>query len=129
KLTMIMCICEPAMSNSKTGWVPYPRGSGGVSAVSGHPISRCVWAESDPVMRAYHDEEWGVPEFDGRALWEALMLDGFQAGLSWAIILRKRDAFRKAFQNFDPEKVARFGQKDVVRLLANPDIVRSRAKI
>jgi DNA-3-methyladenine glycosylase I len=77
----------------------------------------------------YHDEEWGVPEFDSRALWEALMLDGFQAGLSWAIILRKRDAFRKAFKNFDPEKVARFGEADVARLLENPGIVRSRAKI
>jgi DNA-3-methyladenine glycosylase I len=80
-------------------------------------------------MRAYHDEEWGVPEFDSRALWEALMLDGFQAGLSWSIILRKRDAFRKAFRNFDPRKVARFGEADVVRLLENPGIVRSRAKI
>jgi DNA-3-methyladenine glycosylase I len=80
-------------------------------------------------MRAYHDEEWGVPEFDSRALWEALMLDGFQAGLSWAIILRKREAFRKAFRNFDPEKVARFGKADVARLLENPCIVRSRAKI
>src|ERR1017187_2963063 len=104
-------------------------GGGGVSAVSGHPISRCVWAESDPMMRAYHDEEWGVPEFDSRALWEALMLDGFQAGLSWAIILRKRDAFREAFKNFDPAKVARFGEADVTRLLENPGIVRSRAKI
>ena len=81
------------------------------------------------MMRAYHDTEWGVPEFDSRALWEALMLDGFQAGLSWAIILRKRDAFRKAFKNFDPAKVARFGEADVIRLLENPGIVRSRAKI
>jgi DNA-3-methyladenine glycosylase I len=80
-------------------------------------------------MRAYHDEEWGVPQYDSRALWEALMLDGFQAGLSWAIILRKREAFRKAFRNFDPEKVARFGEKDVIGLLGNPGIVRSRAKI
>jgi len=81
------------------------------------------------MMRAYHDEEWGVPEYDSRALWEALMLDGFQAGLSWAIILRKRDAFREAFKNFDPAKVARFGEADVTRLLENPGIVRSRAKI
>jgi DNA-3-methyladenine glycosylase I len=80
-------------------------------------------------LRAYHDEEWGVPEYDSRRLWEALMLDGFQAGLSWTIILRKRDAFRKAFRNFDPEKVARFDKADVVRLLENPAIVRSRAKI
>src|SRR6202167_4288265 len=92
-------------------------------------LRRCGWAEADPLLRAYHDNEWGVPQRDSRALWEALMLDGFQAGLSWSVILRKRDAFRKAFKNFDPVKVARFGQADVVRLLANPDIVRSRAKI
>jgi DNA-3-methyladenine glycosylase I len=80
-------------------------------------------------MVAYHDEEWGVPEYDGRALWEKLMLDGFQAGLSWSIILRKREAFRKAFRNFDPGKVARFDETDVSRLLADSGIVRSRAKI
>ena len=80
-------------------------------------------------MIEYHDEEWGVPEYDGRALWEKLMLDGFQAGLSWSIILRKRDAFRKAFRNFDPKKVARFDEADVSRLLENPGIIRSRAKI
>jgi DNA-3-methyladenine glycosylase I len=80
-------------------------------------------------MQQYHDAEWGVPEYDSRALWEKLMLDGFQAGLSWAIILRKREAFRKAFKNFDPEKVARFGKADVERLLGDPGIVRSRAKI
>jgi DNA-3-methyladenine glycosylase I len=90
---------------------------------------RCSWAESDPLLLQYHDTEWGVPEYDSRALWEKLMLDGFQAGLSWSIILRKRDAFRKAFRNFDPEKVARFSQADVSRLLADPGIVRSRAKI
>jgi len=90
---------------------------------------RCSWADSDPLMRAYHDTEWGVPEYDSRALWEKLMLDGFQAGLSWAIILRKRPAFRKAFKNFDPEKVARFGDADVARLLNDAGIVRSRAKI
>ena len=71
-------------------------------------------------MLAYHDEEWGVPEYDSRALWEKLMLDGFQAGLSWSIILRKRDAFRKAFKNFDPKKVARFEEADIARLLENP---------
>ncbi|HEX4054921.1 MAG TPA: DNA-3-methyladenine glycosylase I [Tepidisphaeraceae bacterium] len=92
-------------------------------------VHRCSWAENDPLMQAYHDEEWGVPEYDSRALWEKLMLDGFQAGLSWSIILRKRDAFRKAFKNFDPEAVARFREADVVRLLKNPGIVRSRAKI
>src|SRR5580658_1203651 len=100
-----------------------------MSASSSRPVQRCLWAESDPLLRAYHDEEWGVPQYDSRALWEALTLDGFQAGLSWAIILRKRDAFRKAFKNFDPEKVARFGEADVIRLLENPAIVRSRAKI
>ncbi len=90
---------------------------------------RCSWADSNPLMQAYHDTEWGVPEYDSRALWEKLMLDGFQAGLSWSIILKKRDAFRKAFKNFDPKKVARFTDGDVARLLENPGIVRSRAKI
>jgi DNA-3-methyladenine glycosylase I len=80
-------------------------------------------------MQAYHDQEWGVPERDSRALWEKLMLDGFQAGLSWITILRKRDAFRNAFKRFDPAKVARFGESDVARLLTNEGIVRSRAKI
>jgi DNA-3-methyladenine glycosylase I len=90
---------------------------------------RCSWVGKDPQMLAYHDEEWGVPEYDGRALWEKLMLDGFQAGLSWSIILGKRDAFRKAFKNFDPKKVARFGEPDIARLLRDSGIVRSRAKI
>src|SRR5215469_13247954 len=80
-------------------------------------------------MRAYHDEEWGVPEYDSRALWEKLMLDGFQAGLSWLVILRKREAFRKAFKGFDPKKVAAFTKTDVARLLKDPGIVRSRSKI
>jgi DNA-3-methyladenine glycosylase I len=94
------------------------------------PVARrCSWAESDPLMTAYHDEEWGVPEYDSRALWEKLMLDGFQAGLSWSIILRKREAFRKAFKNFDPVKVARFDESDIARLLEDDGIVRSRAKI
>jgi DNA-3-methyladenine glycosylase I len=90
---------------------------------------RCLWTGKDPQMLAYHDEEWGVPEYDSRALWEKLMLDGFQAGLSWSIILRKREAFRKAFRNFDPKKVARFEEADVTRLLEDSGIVRSRAKI
>jgi DNA-3-methyladenine glycosylase I len=90
---------------------------------------RCAWAESDPLLRAYHDEEWGMPERDSRALWEKLMLDGFQAGLSWITILRKRDAFRHAFQGFDPKILARFGAADVARLLKDSGIVRSRAKI
>jgi DNA-3-methyladenine glycosylase I len=92
-------------------------------------IHRCPWAESDPLLIAYHDDEWGVPERDSRALWEKLMLDGFQAGLSWITILRKRDAFRRAFQGFDPEVIAQYGEADVVRLLEDPGIVRSRAKI
>jgi DNA-3-methyladenine glycosylase I len=90
---------------------------------------RCKWAESDPLLREYHDKEWGRPLRDGRAMWEMLMLEGFQAGLSWVTILRKRDAFRKAFRDFDPAKVARFTEKDIVRLLANEGIIRSRAKI
>ena len=90
---------------------------------------RCQWAESDPLLRAYHDEEWGVPEFDSRALWELLMLEGFQAGLAWITVLRKRDAFRSAFRQFDPAKVARFKPADVERLMGNPGIIRARAKI
>jgi DNA-3-methyladenine glycosylase I len=93
------------------------------------PRRRCSWAESDPLLREYHDVEWGVPEYDSRALWEKLTLDGFQAGLSWLTILRKRDAFRKAFRNFEPEQVARFGPRDVARLLNDAGIVRSRRKI
>ena len=80
-------------------------------------------------MRKYHDEEWGVPEHDGRVLWETLMLEGFQAGLSWSIILNRRDAFREAFKGFDPEVVAKFTKRDVARLVKNPGIIRSRAKI
>jgi DNA-3-methyladenine glycosylase I len=92
-------------------------------------IQRCSWAENDPLMSDYHDKEWGVPERDSRVLWEALMLDGFQAGLSWLTILRKREAFRKAFRDFDPKKVARMGETDIARLLQNEGIIRSRAKI
>lgn len=83
----------------------------------------------DPLYEAYHDHEWGVPERDSRALWEKLVLDGFQAGLSWITILRKREAFREAFANFDPELVARFGEKERAALMANPGIIRSNAKI
>jgi DNA-3-methyladenine glycosylase I len=90
---------------------------------------RCAWPGRDPLYVAYHDEDWGVPEWDGRALWEKLVLDGFQAGLAWITILRKREAFRIAFQGFDPAIVARFTEADVARLLADPGIVRSRAKI
>ena len=80
-------------------------------------------------MQAYHDTEWGVPERNGRALWEKLQLDGFQAGLSWSTILKKRDAFREVFVGFDPDKVARFDDADVERLLGDARIIRSRAKI
>jgi DNA-3-methyladenine glycosylase I len=80
-------------------------------------------------MRAYHDEEWGVPQHDPRMLWEMLMLEGFQAGLAWITVLRKRAAFRAAFARFDPEKVARFGDADVKRLMADAGIIRARAKI
>lgn len=83
----------------------------------------------DPFYEAYHDDEWGVPEWDSRALWEKLVLDGFQAGLSWITILRKREAFRAAFAGFDPEKVARFDEADRARLMADAGIVRSNGKI
>ena len=92
-------------------------------------LHRCAWPGSDPLYVAYHDSEWGVPEFESRALWEKLVLDGFQAGLSWITILRKREALRKAFADFDPEVVARFGEADVERLLLDAGIIRSRAKI
>ncbi len=90
---------------------------------------RCAWAEGDPLMRAYHDEEWGVPQRDSRMLWEMLMLEGFQAGLAWIIVLRKREAFRKAFAGFDPKKVARFSEAKIERLMADTGIIRARAKI
>jgi DNA-3-methyladenine glycosylase I len=80
-------------------------------------------------MQRYHDEEWGVPERDSRALWETLMLEGFQAGLAWIIVLRKREEFRKAFAGFDPAVVARFSKRDIGRLMNNAGIIRSRAKI
>jgi DNA-3-methyladenine glycosylase I len=92
-------------------------------------ITRCSWPGDDPLYLDYHDREWGVPERDPRALWEKLILDGFQAGLSWITILRKRDAFRAAFAKFEPAKIARFGARDVERLMGNAGIVRNRAKI
>jgi DNA-3-methyladenine glycosylase I len=92
-------------------------------------MHRCSWADTDPLLRDYHDREWGVVERDGRALWEALMLDGLQAGLAWITILRKRETLRKAFRRFDPRTVARFGAVDVARLLQDPGVIRSRAKI
>jgi DNA-3-methyladenine glycosylase I len=90
---------------------------------------RCGWCGNDPLYVAYHDSEWGVPERDPRALWEKLVLDGFQAGLAWITILRKRDSLRAAFDNFDPEIVARYGEADRARLMADPGIIRSGAKI
>ncbi|MFM1883774.1 MAG: hypothetical protein RJA05_2183, partial [Planctomycetota bacterium] len=96
---------------------------------SGESVSRCWWCGSDPVYVAYHDREWGVPVTGDRALYEKLVLDGFQAGLSWITILRRRPAFRRAFVRFDPAKVARFGARDVQRLLQDEGIIRSRAKI
>jgi DNA-3-methyladenine glycosylase I len=90
---------------------------------------RCPWPGGDPLYLAYHDEEWGVPERDSRALYEKLMLDGFQAGLSWIIVLRKRDAFRAAFDHFDPEKIARYDRSKIEALMQNAGIIRNRAKI
>lgn len=92
-------------------------------------ITRCAWPGEDPLYVSYHDEEWGVPEYDSRALYEKLVLDGFQAGLSWITILRKRENFRKAFHGFDPEKIARYGKRDFDRLMKNEGIIRSNAKI
>jgi DNA-3-methyladenine glycosylase I len=96
-----------------------------------HPdgLVRCPWPKDDPLYVAYHDEEWGVPEFDDRALYEKLVLDGFQAGLSWITILRKRENFRRAFVGFEPEKIARFTPSKVERLMQDAGIVRNRQKI
>ena len=91
--------------------------------------NRCAWAGGDPLYQAYHDEEWGVPVHDDRLLFEFLILEGAQAGLSWITILRKRVAYRAAFAGFDPEKVARFNEGTVAKLLANPGIVRNRLKV
>lgn len=93
------------------------------------PGNRCEWCGTDPLYVAYHDAEWGRPDTDGRTLWEKLILDGFQAGLSWITILRKREAFRAGFNGFDPDRVARYGDDDISRLLADPGIVRHRGKI
>lgn len=91
--------------------------------------SRCTWPGTDPIYVAYHDEEWGVPEYDDRALFEKLILDGFQAGLSWITILKKRENFRKAFDGFEPEKIARYSDKKVEKLLQDEGIIRHRGKI
>ena len=92
-------------------------------------LRRCPWPGDDPLYLAYHDTEWGVPEWDDRALFEKLLLDGFQAGLSWITILRKRENFRRAFQGFEPERIARFGPAQTRKLMADPGIVRNRAKV
>lgn len=92
-------------------------------------LKRCIWAGSDPLYIAYHDEEWGVPVYDDRLLFEFLVLEGAQAGLSWITILRKRDAYRRAFDGFDVAKVARYGERKIASLLADAGIVRNRLKI
>ena len=92
-------------------------------------IGRCSWCGTDPLYVAYHDTEWAVPEWDSRALWEKLVLDGFQAGLSWITILRKRDAFREEFEGFNPERVARWDEDRIAKALTNPGIIRHRGKI
>ncbi len=97
--------------------------------MNGSTGGRCPWPGEDPLYVAYHDEEWGVPEYDDRALYEKLILDGFQAGLSWITILRKRENFRRAFDEFAPEKIARYGERQIGRLLKDEGIIRSRAKI
>jgi DNA-3-methyladenine glycosylase I len=92
-------------------------------------VMRCDWAGPEQIYLEYHDTDWGVPEYDTRALWEKLILDGFQAGLSWITILRKRENFRAAFAGFDPDVIAGWGQEEVARLLADPGIIRHRGKI
>src|SRR5258708_34225314 len=93
-------------------------------------LHRCPWPSKDDALYVgYHDKEWGVPEYDDRALYEKLMLDGFQAGLSWITILRKRDNFRRAFDGFEPQAIARYGPKKVAALMEDAGIVRNRAKI
>ena len=92
-------------------------------------LKRCPWPKQDRLYLAYHDEEWGVPEYDDRALFEKLVLDGFQAGLSWITILRKRENFRRAFDNFDPEKIARYPKRKIESLMKDAGIVRNRAKV
>jgi DNA-3-methyladenine glycosylase I len=100
-------------------------------AAAFHPdtLARCPWPTQDPLYLAYHDEEWGVPEYDDRALYEKLVLDGFQAGLSWITILRKRENFRDAFDGFEPERIARYPKRKIERLMQDAGIVRNRAKI
>lgn len=91
--------------------------------------TRCDWAGTDPLYVAYHDQEWGVPVHDDRVLFEFLILEGMQAGLSWSTILRKRENFRQAFDGFDPQKIAEYGEEKIAELLANPGIIRNRLKV
>ncbi len=102
-----------------------------MSAAVLHPdgLRRCPWVRQDPLYLVYHDTEWGVPEFDDRALFEKLLLDGFQAGLSWITILRKRDNFRRAFDDFEAQKIARYAPRKIERLMQDAGIVRNRLKI
>ena len=93
------------------------------------PLARCPWPKADPLYIAYHDQEWGVPEYDDRALYEKLVLDGFQAGLSWITILRKRENFRRAFDGFEPAKIARYTPRKIEKLMQDSGIVRNRMKI
>jgi DNA-3-methyladenine glycosylase I len=97
--------------------------------MTAEPVSRCAWCVGDPLMEAYHDAEWGVPIRDSRMLWEMLILEGFQAGLSWRTILHRREGFRAAFDGFDPDTVARYDADKVDSLMADPGIIRARAKI
>ncbi|HEY2534062.1 MAG TPA: DNA-3-methyladenine glycosylase I [Xanthobacteraceae bacterium] len=100
-----------------------------ITSLRADGAQRCPWPKDDPLYISYHDEEWGVPEFDDRALYEKLVLDGFQAGLSWITILRKRENFRRAFDGFSPEKIARYRPNRIARLMLDAGIVRNRAKI
>ena len=92
-------------------------------------VARCAWAGEDPAMIEYHDREWGRPQHDDRALFEFIVLEGAQAGLSWSTILHRREGYRRAYREFDPAKVARFGEREVAKLLADERIIRNRAKI
>src|SRR3990170_4250077 len=91
--------------------------------------NRCAWANSDPIMMAYHDEEWGVPVHDDRGLFEFLILEGMQAGLNWLTILKKRENFRRAFDNFNPARIARYDERKIEELLQDPGIIRNRLKV
>jgi len=105
------------------------RGAGLIEESFLSQIKRCGWADTDPLLRRYHDKEWGVPIHNDRKLFEFLILEGAQAGLNWLVILKKRDAFRNAFDEFDPKKIAKYTGRDIRRLMGNKDIIRNRLKI